>query len=147
MSQKKTHDVIVHKAGLPLMTGESLGKFSGRLREAGMAYVNNSLSLVKDSSVYPVEIYGKSVVFDVAQYGKDVPSNKRYRFFAAAYTRKENGAFEFSTLTEVERVVTYQTKPPMAVTKAAARPVENAKTFEGAPDWKHVNKSLWANVL
>lgn len=139
MAETQTHDVIVHKASISLADGESIQQYTKRLREAGVKFIGMKLNLVKDSSVYPVEIFSKSLVFDVYQYGPNVDADKRARFFAAAYTRKANGDFEFSTLTEVERVTVYQPKSSVSITKALA-------DGEAHPGW-NVKKALFEGVV
>lgn len=114
----QTHDVVVHKANITLADGESVQQFMSKIRDAGKTFVGTKLNLVKNADVYPVEVFSKTIVFDVYQYGPDVPANKRARFFAAAYSRKNDGGFEFTTLTEVERVTVYQPKQNAAVTKS-----------------------------
>jgi len=143
---KKTHDVIVQK-DIALATGESLSVYAQKVRDAGKSYIKQKLNLGKDSSCYPVEIFSKSVVFDVYQFGENVEESKRVRFYAAAYTRKNDGSFEFNTLTEVERVVGYQPKEAAtAVTKGHAPAQPQAPESPDAPGWL-VAKALWNGVL
>lgn len=139
MANAQTHDVVVHKASIALADGESIGQYTSKLRDAGRSYINQKLNLVKDASVYPVEIFSKSIVFDVYQYGPNSAPDKRARFYAAAYTRKDSGDFEFSTLTEVERVTMYQAKQTATVTKAQGEDTDH-------PGWD-VKKSLFAGVI
>lgn len=117
-TKQRTHEVVVQK-DITLATGESLQAYTQKVRDAGCKYVKQKLNLGKESGCYPVEVFSKSVIFDVYQYGPNVDESTRYRYFAAAYTRKDDGAFEFSTLTEVERVISYQPK-------ATATPVTKA---------------------
>lgn len=142
MSQAKAnqHNVVVHKASITLADGESIGQFTSKLRDAGRNYIASKLNLPKDSSVYPVEIFSKSIVFDVYQYGPNVKEGDRARFYAAAYARKDSGDFEFSTLTEVERVTSYQAKQTATVMKASDK----------APGWVEVavaKAAFWSGVI
>lgn len=138
--------ILVQK-DIKLATGESLSTFSQKLREAGVSYMERKLNVVKGgadtTSIYPIEIFSKSAIFNVYKYGPNVKSSEREAFYAVAYTRKEDGAFEFSTLTEVERVIGFQAKQ-------SATPVSKAKKqapeHQDAPGW-HVKKAFWANVL
>lgn len=142
MENKHMHDVVVQK-DIALATGESLQAYTQKVRDAGCKYVKQKLNLGKDSGCYPIEVFSKSVVFDVYDYGVGVDESKRARYFAAAYTRKDTGAFEFSTLTEVERVVSYQPKETATpVTKAVQK-----RELAGTPGWAVTAKSLWNNVL
>lgn len=136
MSERASHNVIVQK-DIALASGESLGTYTQKVRDAGTKYVKQKLNLTKDSYCYPIEIFSKSAVFSVYQYGQTVDEDKRSRYFAAAYSRKDDGAFEFSTLTEVEQVVGYQAKESASVTKAA----------DDMPGWVPTAKSLWNGVL
>jgi hypothetical protein len=138
-AETATHNVIVQK-DIALATGESLSAYTQKVRDAGCKYVKQKLSLVKDSGCYPVEIFSKSVIFSVYQYGPSVDENQRNRYFAAAYARNKDGSFEFSTLTEVEQVVGYQPKD-------STMPTTKAKTVDEMPGWIATTKSLWNNVL
>ena len=142
-TQQPTHDVVVHK-DISLDTGESLGMYSQKVRDAGTKYVKQKLNLTKDSGCYPIEIFSKSVIFSVYQYGPNVDDDKRNRYFAAAYTRKNDGAFEFSTLTEVEQVVGYQPKDSTTPT-TKAEPIK--KSLADAPGWSQTSKAFWGGVL
>lgn len=114
-----SHPVVVQK-DITLATGESLQTYSQKVRDAGTKYVKQKLNLgTKDCSCYPVEIFSKSVIFDVYQYGPNTDEPNRCKYYAVAYTRKDDGAFEFSTLTEVERVVGYQAKDSTVPTTKA----------------------------
>lgn len=114
-----SHPVVVQK-DISLATGESLGVYAQKIRDAGTKYIKQKLNLVpKESSCYPVEIFSKSVIFDVYRYGPNIDETKRCTYYAAAYTRKDDGSFEFSTLTEVERVVGYQAKDSTTPTTKA----------------------------
>lgn len=132
-----SHNVVVQK-DITLATGESIGSYAQKVREAGAKYVKQKMNLVKDSGCYPIEIFSKSAIFSVYQYGPTVDEDKRSRYFAAAYTRKNDGTFEFSTLTEVEQVVGYQPKESASVV---------TKAIDPTPGWVSVAKSLWNNVL
>jgi hypothetical protein len=133
---ESTHNVIVQK-DIALATGESLGAYAQKVRDAGMKYVKQKLNLVKDSSCYPVEIFSKSVIFNVYQYGPTIDEDKRSRYFAAAYARNDDGSFEFSTLTEVEQIVGYQAKESASV----------SKSVDPQPGWRPIVKSLWNGLL
>lgn len=136
MSERATHNVIVQK-DIALASGESLGTYTQKVRDAGTKYVKQKLNLTKESYCYPIEIFSKSAVFSVYQYGQTVDEDKRSRYFAAAYSRKDDGAFEFSTLTEVEQVVGYQAKESASVTKAV----------DATPGWVSTSKALWNGLL
>lgn len=133
-----SHPVVVQK-DIALATGESLQTYSQKVRDAGTKYVKQKLNFAtKNCSCYPVEIFSKSVIFDVYQYGQNIDEANRCKYYAVAYTRKDDGAFEFSTLTEVERVVGYQAKDSTMPT---------TKAVDDSPGWVPTQKSLWQGVL
>lgn len=140
--RRHTHDVVVQK-DIALATGESLSAYTQKVRDAGCKYVKQKLNLGDKSGCYPIEVFSKSVIFDVYNYGP-TSSDTNYRYFAAAYTRKDTGEFEFSTLTEVERVVSYQPKTTAVPVTKAASP---ASELADAPGWQLTAKSLWHGVL
>lgn len=143
---KKTHDVVVRK-DIALANGESLRDFTQKARDQGTKWVRQKLNLVKDASVYPIEIFSKSMVFDVAQYGPNVDQTKRYRFFAASYTRKSGGDFEFGSLTEVERVTSFRAKESAPVMKSAdGDQISEAEAADRVEGWQ-TKKSLFAGVI
>ena len=119
------YECIVHKANVPLATGESLNKYTNALSAAGGAYVKkqlnlNSLAKPAYAGTYMLEAYADKCVFDVYKYsGTDAPGE--YKYYALSYTRKANGDFEFKDLTEVERVVSFQAKPSMSIAKAKSK--------------------------
>ncbi len=125
VGQTVRYECVVHKANVPLASGESLSKYMSGLGSAGGTYIKKQLnlnSLAKPSyaGAYMLEAYSDKCVFDVYKYGgPDTPGD--YRYYAVNYTRKANGDFEFKDLTEVERVTTYQAKPSMSITKAKAK--------------------------
>jgi len=171
--QKVRHECVVHKANVPLASGESIGKYSNALSSAGNTYIKkqlnlNSLAKPAYAGVYMIEAYSDKCVFDVYKYaGTDAPGD--YKYYAVNYTRKANGDFEFKDLTEVERVVSFQAKPQMSLTsKAKAKKDEDddleeemeeeelakkpakstKKATEFMPGW-NVKKSenIWAGLV
>ena len=99
------HDIAVHKAGLPLRKGESVKEYTEALRAAVSEEVKRKLSLTNDSKcdIYCVEVYASSVICEVYRFGANIDRSKRMRFYAMSYTRSPEGAFSFSSMTEVER--------------------------------------------
>ena len=133
-----SHPVVVQK-DIALATGESLQVYSQKVRDAGTKYVKQKLNILpKDASCYPIEIFSKSVIFDVYRYGPNVDDTNRCKYYAVAYSRKADGTFEFSTLTEVERVVGYQAKDSTIPTTKAA---------SNHSGWQPTTKSLWHDIL
>ncbi len=165
MSKTTTHEVVVHKAGLTLMKGESLGQFTRSLSVAARKALGQKLNLdfaatnkngSPTAGAYMLEVFSDSLVFDVWKaQSENEPSN--YRYFAMKYSRKATGEFEFSYTTEVERVTTYQAKESAPVTKAkpdpkkafAPAPAERqvAKALpQVTPGWQQTSKSFWSGT-
>jgi hypothetical protein len=119
--QRVRHECVVHKANVPLASGESLNAYTQKLSSDGRAYVMKQLNLTSlakpaHASAYLVEAYSDKCIFDVYKYGGE--GSSEYKYYAFSYTRKSDGKFEFKDLAEVERVISFQAKPPMSVTKA-----------------------------
>lgn len=134
--EAQTHEVVVRK-DISLANGESLADFTRKAREDGTKFVRQKLNLQpKESGVYPIEIFSKSMVFDVYKYNA-TSGEDRVRYYACAYSRKNDGSFEFGSLTEVERVTSYRAKTNTPVMKSAD------DQHEG---W-NVKKSLFAGVI
>ena len=118
----ETHNVVVHKANIPLLKGESLKDFTCALREAGRKHVMQKQNLPsKGVDVYMVEAFSDHIVFDVYWYGENAVKDKQMQFFAVPYKRGTDGKFEFGDTMEVRRVTTYE--PVSSVTKATTVPV------------------------
>jgi hypothetical protein len=154
--QQRTVDVLVQK-DISLATGESVNAFVEKVRNAGIGYLRQKLNVPINKAgsvsthIYPVEIFSKSIIFDVYKYGDGVKDEDKARFYAVAYARKDDGSFEFSTLTEVERVVGYQPKSTaVAKSKEGGKPFEPIEIayaeLDAAPGWA-VAKSFWNGVL
>lgn len=121
-------DVAVHKAGLPLADGESLGHYSAALRKAASEALMKKLNLTpKTASAYMLEVFASNVVFDVCKRegGPDGPMSE-YKYYMLSYTRKDNGAFDFANVMEVERVTSFRPKESLPTAKASTE-----KTCEG----------------
>jgi hypothetical protein len=123
----------------------------------------NSLAKPASAGAYLIEAYSDKCIFDVYKYGGDGGSSE-YKYYAFTYTRKADGKFEFKDLAEVERVISFQAKSGLSVTKAkkdlgdmeeeaeeeaeelSKKPKKTKKQF--APGWD-VKKShvSWDGVL
>jgi len=113
------HDVIVHKANVPMMKGESLRDFTTALSDAGRATLVQKLNVdVKKASVFMLEAYSDSAVFEVYKYDEVTKPNERMRFYAMTYKRDEKGAFTFDNQTEVDRVVRFEAKTQVTKSKS-----------------------------
>lgn len=100
-----------------------------KLRDQGSAHVRKKQNVTgKDTGVFMIEAFAKSVVFEVFKFGPDVPREQRMKFFATEYTRKDNGDFDFANTTEVSRITRFEPKSKL-VTKA--KKAEEAKVCAG----------------
>lgn len=175
MEQRITYEVVVHKANLPLAKGESVSQFTSRLREAAAKQIAMKLNLTpQNCSVYMVETFADSAIFDVSKRPAVTGDAWSYAYYAAKYTRKVDGSFEFGETTEVERVTSYQPKPKMDVTTAtnkakkdmleddeeeeddledeeteelAKKPKKSDAKKEAPPGWAYTTKNLWNGLL
>lgn len=120
----QTQNVVVHKANVPMLKGESLREFTSKLREEGRNHVKLKQNLPdKGVDVYMVEAFGDMAVFEVYRYGETIPTNTpRMQFFAAPFTRDANGKFAFGDTVEVRRVTSFE-PVKTTVAKAATMPV------------------------
>ena len=129
-SQMVRYECVVHKANVPLASGESLGKYTNQLSGDGRTYIMkqlnlNSLAKPASAGAYMIEAFADKAIFDVYKYGGGDGSPSEYKYYALNYTRKADGKFEFKDLTEVERVISFQAKPSMALTSKAAKKAED----------------------
>jgi len=115
---KYTHDVVVHKANVPLARGESLRAYTAALSEAGRQHAMQKLNLIaKSGDVFMVEAYSDSAIFEVYKYGEEGQAGK-FNFYATKYSRDKNGNFSFGDLLEVQRVTSFKPKTEFEVTKS-----------------------------
>jgi hypothetical protein len=157
-----TYEVIVHKASLALAKGESLSMFTQKLREAAGKAIALKLNLTaKNCSVYMVETFADSAVFDVTKRPVVEGGQYIYAYYALKYSRKADGTFEFSDTTEVERVTSFQPKTMLDVAtntnKANKAELEvdddedeekeELSKKDAPPGWTYTKKSLWGGVL
>lgn len=131
----ETLNVVVLKANLPLMEGETLSTYTRELAKAAKEHFAQKLNLGSRADVWVPEIAADAVVANVYEYKEGQPSiNKLY---SAKYTRDtKSGSFSFGDSMEVKPVTRYEpVKAGIAqVLKSAFEPVEKtAKT-----DWTGV---------
>lgn len=108
---KTTIYSIVHK-NIGLMTGESLRDFSVSLTNAVREHFQKKLNLPSsrsgkvDWSVYPVEIFNKSLVASAYSYNES--SGGKSDYYAVSYFRNKDGSFDLGDLVKVERFVGFR---------------------------------------
>jgi len=146
-----THETVVHKANIPLVTGESVQDFTQAMSDAARKWVMDQLKMdPKQDYAYVVDVYSSVVVLSVNIYSKSEDKRGKYMYSAATYERDaETGVFTFSNLSEVQRVTTYKPKTVVKTYKGKGGPVEHAEPIpgQGADGWAPVNKALWSGVL
>jgi len=98
----ETREVLVHKANLPLGEKESVGEFMQKLRKSLAGYLLPKMNVAKNGSVWPIEVFSKSVIAEVY-----VPTQKddevNYRLFKCDFVRKGDDEFKFAEPREVKR--------------------------------------------
>lgn len=146
MNSPVTQNVFVRK-DIKLATGESVGDFTRKVREDCVKWARQKLNLdVKKGGIYPVEIFSSAIVFNVYKYDADDPGD-RERYYACKYKRQDGGGFEFESLMEVERVVSFQQKQNAPVMKSKDDNVDVQKALDICDGWKQTSKSFWSEVL
>lgn len=122
-------EVVVHKANVPMMDGETIGEFTNALQKAGCEFVKKAQSISKAGYSYMVEAFGDSAVFYCSDYTDSNYTLKAGmpKYFAATYKRDKNGIFSFDKLKEVVRKTVFEpaasekaTESTVLTTKAAA---------------------------
>jgi len=155
--QQVSYEVAVSKAGLPLRAGESLQQYTQALRDAGTEFIKQKLNVPtavdnkSGSSVYMMEVFASTAVFELYRWGDTVKAGEAMKFFACKYSREDSGKFSFSDSIEVERVTRFEPKKTLAITKAkGGAELLEKKEAELAPDvdgWQVSTKALWGSLL
>ncbi|MGD9749389.1 MAG: hypothetical protein AB7W59_00175 [Acidimicrobiia bacterium] len=139
--------VVVHKASLPLMDGESIHDYNGKLQDAAKAHIRQKLNLSSKDEVWGVETFGDSAIFSIWLADNTITTKPRHRYYSVEYTRDSEGKFSFSATTEVQRVTTFQPVAPVAKAEGAepapADPVEVERVHKAA--WERPR--FWGGVL
>jgi hypothetical protein len=107
MTDRKTHDVFVHKAAVPLMKGESIGAFTGALRDAGKAHLLQKFNVDdKKGGAFPIEVFASKAVFTVVPDFQKSSSNDFH--VAMKFTRStDTGQFTFTDTMKVQPVTSF----------------------------------------
>ena len=104
-------NIIQHifvRKDVKLETGESLSDFTDAAQTSARSWLKQQLNLGTRDYIYTVEIFSKSMILNVSSY--DTNDKRKEAYYAISYTRKEDGNFEFGSMLEVERVVSFQAK-------------------------------------
>jgi hypothetical protein len=116
--EPRKQDVLVHKAVVPLMEGESMGVFTKALGAAGRDYLMQKYNIdSKKGSAWPVEVYANKAVFMVVPDYNQPSSNDFY--VAVKFNRANTGQFNFVDTIKVTPVTTFVARNDEAVAKAA----------------------------
>ena len=141
---KKTTNVVVHKANIPLIKGESINSFTDALNTAGRVHIKESLNISKGGGGWMVESDATKAVFNV--YGNDID-----KYYAVKYTRdKKTGAFSFQQPMEVKRVTKFVPVPTTAVPKTVSGGIFITKSGAEKPgfwEYAETEKSLWNGII
>jgi hypothetical protein len=139
---KKTHDVIVHKAAIPLMKDESLGMFIHEVRNAARAHIQQKFNLDdKKGSTYPVEIFNNKAVFKVIP-DYDKPAKDDFHVALKFDRNDQTGQFTFSQTVKVKAVTSFVEDDG----DVAAKTVDKSKNPFGLDHWAKED-SLFHGVL
>lgn len=148
---RTTHDVLIHKAAVPLMKGESLGAFVTEVRNAATAHIRQKFNLdEKKGSIFPLEVFANKAVFKVIPDFEKPVSNDFH--VAMKFTRAKEGKFSFSDTMKVTPVMSFiPATNAMGITKDAdGEPPEpelpeGVKKAMGMESW--VEGGVFAGVL
>jgi hypothetical protein len=165
MENKIGMDVIVHKANVPTLKGEPLSEFTDKLNQAARNHVMKKLNATKGKGgAYSVEVYSDKIVMSFYSYETEDPN----KYYAFTYKRQSDGTFDFGSLVEMVRVISYAPKTDVGVAKSAKKPKkedmmdeedesakgcgDNTKKMLGAEPWSfdgwtESRKSFWVGVL
>lgn len=137
---EKTIDVLVHKAKINLVDGESIGDFTRDLSISAKEYIKTAKGNEKDSYAYLIEAYSNKVVMSYYGSGKD-------KYYSVSYSRDKNGNFSFSNIQEVKRVTTF--KPANNNVGQKSVKITKSKDENELLGWETVDvkKSFWGNLL
>jgi hypothetical protein len=156
---ERTHEVVVHKAGIPLAAGESLGQYMSLLNSAVKEHAKKKIGGGQDKNLYPymIEAYADSCVIDLYTPSDSSGAGGGYKYYSIPYTRKD-GTFSFGAMTEVIPVKTFQpvTALPLASNTTGAS-VADASSITStkavipgslaSKNWIPTEKRLFAGVL
>jgi len=149
--QTVTHEVVVHKANLPLVNGESVQDFTQALSDAARKWCMEKLRMdaAKDYC-YVVDVYTGVAILSCSIYSQGEDKRGKYLYNAVTYERDaDTGVFTFSNMVEVQRVTTYRAKTVVTTTKSAQGTAEHTAPApgHGADGWAPTSKALWAGVI
>jgi hypothetical protein len=149
MSERTTHDVVVHKASIPLMKGESLGAFISEVKMAAASHIRQKFNLdEKKGAIFPIEVFNTKAVFKVIPDFEKPVSNDFH--VAMKFTRATEGKFSFSDTLKVTPVMSFiPATNATGITKDAEAPEqelpEGVEKAMGMDSW--VVGGLFAGVL
>ncbi len=120
-------DVVVHKQGIPINTGESVDSFTQKISDAARSHIKGKLNISKGSGgAWMVELYSNSVI--MAAY----KGEGKTTYYAFKYTRNNDGKFDFGDSTEVERTTVY--KPVSMLATNTTKAVWTTAFINNLPD-------------
>jgi hypothetical protein len=136
---RNTMKVIVHKANIPMIKGESLTDFTGNLSKAAKEHTLAKLNISnKNGGGWLMEAYSDKVI--MAAYNGDDPT----KYYATSYKRNVDGSFAFGDLVEMERTSVWKPKG-QSILKSKQDGVETEEG-ESCSDQK-TDKNLWSGLV
>lgn len=149
MAEKHTHEVLVHKANVPMMPNETINEYSRNLEVAGREAVKKSLGILNEPNCYSymVEAFADSAVFFVETTTKNLLGGTKYnpRYYATTYKRDDKtGAFTFTAPVEVVRVTRFEApKPPAKLPETTVIAASKSLSKQDAPERFGNDTSAW----
>lgn len=157
---ERTHEVVVHKAGIPLAAGESLGSYMSSLSNAVKDHAKKKLAGGLNKNLYPymVETYADSCVIDCYTPSDSTGMGGGYKYYSVPYTRSKEGTFNFGAMVEVMPVKSFQPVAalPLATNTTGASAADSSSitsTKAAVPgtlaskNWIPTKKSIFVGVL
>lgn len=132
--EKITMDVIVHKANLPLMSGETLHEYTSKCGNGAKKFIKEQNGMGEKESVWLVDVYSDSVVVETTKNNDD---EYKCLYYNIEYSRDKSGNFTYSNATEVKRVVRFE---PVNESVGIAKSVKDGI-------WEPVKKSVFDGII
>lgn len=122
MNKPRTLPVVVHKAAVPLLKGESLNQFTCAVNDAASVYIKQKYNLPSgdcDSWVWCHEVYADKAVCSVSNYKAETQKDRHF-YVAIKFTRRDSGDFDVTESMKVRPVMSFVADKEMSVTKDKA---------------------------
>lgn len=124
-------NVVVHKANIPMMNGESLQDYTRKLSEAARAYASKKFLLSREKGDYcwTTEMFSDSVIVSVEKVKMPI------KMYGIMYKRDPKSMeFKFGTPVEVQRKTSYEAVPGATPSINTTKAVWSAAFVNDLPD-------------